>query len=92
MEERDDPQLVQLARIRWRIDALDEWRKDLDGRIAVVESQVNDLRFTDLVAEKLSEQLAHRHRLDLTIMQKIGAGVFAIVLVTIPTVIAKVLA
>ncbi len=91
MDRDDDSLLVQLARIRWRLAALDDWRKEADGRVAVLESKVNDLRFTDEVAAKLAERLSARRRLELTFMQKVGAGVFALVLVVAPTVIAKVL-
>ncbi len=81
---------LQVARVDWRLDALDTWRSDADGRIAVLESKVNDLRFTDEVAAKLAERLSARRRLELTFLQKVGAGAFAVMLVVAPTVIAKV--
>ncbi len=90
MDDRDDdPLLVQLARIRWRLSALDAWRKEADARVAVLESKVNDLRFTDAVADQLAAKLSAKRRLELTLMQKVGGGVFALVLVAVPTVIAK---
>ncbi len=90
MDDRDDdPLLVQLARIRWRISALDGWRKEIDARVAILESRVSDLRFTDAVAEQLAAKLSAKRRLELTLMQKVGGGVFALMLVAIPTVIAK---
>lgn len=86
------PLLVRLARIRWRLDALDEWRKEVDGRVSVVESKVNDLRFSDEVANALAKQLAASRRLELTIVQKVGAGLFALALVVVPTLLSKWLA
>ncbi len=83
--------LLQFARIRWRLDALDEWRDLSDRRIAVVESLVNDLRFTDAVADALVEKLNARRKLELTALQKLGAGAFAVVLVVAPVLLTKLL-
>lgn len=85
----DNELLRRLDRIGWRLDAIDNWRKESDSRVAVLESIVNDLRFTDALAQALADKLDHRHRFDLTVLQKIGAGAFAIALVAIPTLTAK---
>ena len=77
------------ARNEWRLDALDVWRKDLDGRVAVMESKVNDLRFSDAVAEALAAKLDDRRRVTFTVMEKTGAGVFALVLVAVPVLLEK---
>lgn len=79
----------------WRLDALDAWRHEEDARMTVMESKVNDLRFTDAVASALADKLAAQQpplldQLQLTIWKKIGAGLFALALVVVPTVIAKV--
>lgn len=87
----DDAETGQLgiARLRWRLDALDKWRQEIDGRVAIMESKVNDLRFSDAVAEALSAKLDQKRRLELTVWQKLGGGVFGLLLVVAPTVIAK---
>lgn len=87
----DDPEAGQvgIAKLRWRIDALDKWRQEIDGRVAILESKVNDLRFADAVAQALSEKLDQRRRFELTVWQKLGGGVFGLLLVVAPTVIAK---
>lgn len=82
---------MQLEKIRWRLTALDHWREDVDKRVSVMGSQLNDLRFTDAVAEALSKKLEARSRFQLTLLQKVGAGVFTIIVVAIPTVLAKLL-
>lgn len=46
--------------MRWRLDALDKWRLESDGRMAVMESHVTDIRFTDAVAEALARKLHER--------------------------------
>ncbi len=85
-----DPVEVQVARIRWRLDALDTWRNELDARMAVMESKVNDLRFTDAVADALAKKIdARNSALALTVMQKVGAGLFALILVALPVAIEK---
>lgn len=48
----------RIDRNGWRLDALDEWRKDIDGRMAVMESEVATIRET----RKMQEQLSLRHR------------------------------
>lgn len=78
-------------RNEWRIDALDEWRKDLDGRVAILESKVNDLRFSDAVAEALSEKLDRSRRLELTVWQKLAGGCFALLLVLLPVALERLL-
>lgn len=90
MREDDAEQgQVGVAWLRWRIDALDKWRQEIDGRVAILESRVNDLRFADAVAQALSEKLDQKRRLQLTMWQKLGGGVFGVLLVVAPTVIAK---
>lgn len=78
-------------RNEWRLGALDEWRKDLDGRVAILESKVNDLRFSDAVAEALSERLERKRRLELTLMQKLAGGCFALLLVLLPVALERLL-
>lgn len=80
---------IQLARVRWRLNALDAWRKDIDARLAVMESKVNDLRFTDAVAQELAKKLDAQRHLRLSVMQKIGGGMFAVALVLIPVAVEK---
>lgn len=80
---------VQLAEIRWRLAALDEWRKEISSTVSVLESKVNDLRFTDAVADALVQKLEQRRKLELTFMQKLGGGAFALALVLIPIAVEK---
>lgn len=89
MADSEHTEQLQLARLVWRVDALDDWRKELDGRVAIMESKVNDLRFSDAVAEALLEKLHDKRRLELTVLQKAGAGVFAVLLVVAPTLLAR---
>ena len=77
------------TRNEWRLDALDRWRDDIDKRVAVMESKVNDLRFSDAVAEALASKLDDRRRVTFTVMEKTGAGVFALVIVAVPVLLEK---
>lgn len=88
-EDDPDSGQVGIAKLRWRIDALDKWRQEIDGRVAILESKVNDLRFADAVAQALSEKLDQRRRFELTVWQKLGGGLFAAALVVAPTLLAK---
>lgn len=88
-DDEDAPLLVQLARIRWRLEALDAWRDEISATVSVLESKVNDLRFTDAVAEALVQKLDAKRKIELTIWQKIGGGLFAVILVVIPVLIGK---
>lgn len=82
---------MQLAKLRWRLDALDDARAELEARVAVMESRVNDLRFSDAVADALAQKLATKRKLELTLVQKIGAAAFAIALVLLPVLLQKVI-
>lgn len=86
----DDLRLL-VDRHDWRLEALDQWRKETDKRVSVLESKVHDLEFTNEVADALAKRIAEdRRRLELTVVQKIGAGLFALALVIVPTIISKV--
>lgn len=87
--ERPETSEVQIARILWRLDALDEWRRHMDKRLSVLESKVSNMTLTDKVAELLAEKLSEKKRLELTAFQKVGAGMFAVMLVMLPVLIGK---
>lgn len=65
----------------WRLDALDEWRKDLDGRVAVLESKVGDIVFDDKLAQELANRLKERNRYSFSLWQKLTAGLVSLVIV-----------
>lgn len=85
----DESIAVQLAEIGWRLRAIDEWRREISSTVSVLESKVNDLRFTDAVADALVQKLEQKRKFELTIWQKIGGGTFALALVLIPIVVEK---
>lgn len=74
----------------WRLEALDQWRREVEKRVSVLESKVHDLEFTNEVAEALAKRLDVRRKLELSLVEKIGGGAFALLLVVIPIVVAKV--
>lgn len=65
----------------WRLDALDEWRKDLDGRVAVLESKVGDIVFDDKLAQELAKKLDARTTHTFTLWQKLAGGLVSAVIV-----------
>lgn len=69
------------GRLTWRIDALDQWRKDLDARIAVLESKVSNIVFDDKLAQELAKKLDQRSTYTFALWQKLGAGIVSLVLV-----------
>lgn len=69
------------ARNEWRLNALDKWRDQIDARVAVLESQVNDIKFTEALAEALAEKIDRRRDVQFTIWQKAGGGLLALVTV-----------
>ena len=72
----DSPQ-----RLTWRIDALDQWRQDLDGRVAVLESKVGNIVFDDKLAQELAKKLDERSTYSFALWQKVGAGLASLVIV-----------
>lgn len=91
MAEQSSDRQRTVDRIAWRLDALDEWRKNIEGRVIVLESNVNDLRFTNEVAEALARKLDQKRELEITLRQKVGGGAFALLLVVIPIVAERLL-
>ena len=67
----------QLDRLGWRLDALDGWRKDLDARFAVLESEVLTEREARRLSEALRLQNAEHQRLRLTGWQAAAAWIVA---------------
>ncbi len=69
----DAPVLLQLARNRWRIEALDQWRAETDKRIAVLEDLVEGLVKAETLAKALAARTHDERTLRLTVLQKLGA-------------------
>lgn len=75
-DRTDSPQLLT-----WRLDALDQWRKDLDGRVAVLESKVSNIVFDDKLAQELAKKLHERTTHSFTVWQKLLGGIVSLVIV-----------
>lgn len=67
-------------RLTWRMDALDEWRKQLDGRVAVLESKVGDIVFDDKLAQELAERLRQSKTYTFALWQKVLAAALSVAL------------
>lgn len=63
-----DEDARRLLRCEWRLDALDEWRKETEKRIAVLESEI----ITEKQSRLLREALAQHGRLRLTKLQQLA--------------------
>lgn len=69
------------ARLTWRLDALDTWRQNLDGRVAVLESKVGNIVFDDKLAQELADRLRARSQYQFTAWQKVLGGLVSLVVV-----------
>lgn len=63
------------------MDALDQWRGELDRRVAVLESKVGDIVFDDKLAQELANRLRERNRYSFSLWQKLAAGLVSLVIV-----------
>lgn len=63
-----DVLLAHIREVRWRLRALDEWRKELDRRVSVLESEV----VTEREARRLREALSKHGQLQLTKAQQLA--------------------
>lgn len=77
----DAPLLVRLARLEWRLDALDAWRKDVDRQIATIDDRLDGLVKVDEVARAVAAQLRKDRTLGLTFVQKLAGGAVALLVV-----------
>lgn len=73
----------------WRLDALDKWRTEIDGRLSRLEQRVGDLTKADEIAEAVAQKMRSERTLGLTFVQKVGGGLFALALVLIPILVQK---
>lgn len=76
MEPRDE---LDLRRVGWRLDALDEWRRRTDTRLDGLEAGVRELvnadKIANAVAEALNERNLESRNIHLTRWQTIVAWV-----------------
>ena len=49
-----------LMRLAWRIDALDEWRKDMEKRLGDVETLAHKIDRSDEIAREVAKRLNSR--------------------------------
>jgi hypothetical protein len=72
---------VELAilRLAWRVDALDDWRSDVDRRVAGNERELARLVKADEIAEAVAEKMKHERVLGLTFVQKAAASLVGLV-------------
>lgn len=75
-DREDSPQ-----RLTWRLDALDSWRSELEGRMAVIESKVSNIVFDDRLAQALTKKLEERTTHHFTLWQKALAVLVSLVVV-----------
>ena len=93
--ERDDHD--EILRLRDRAHALESKMVGVELKLRLLDDwrvraseQLEDLVKADELAELLAQRVRHERTISLTIVQKIGAAVFALLLVTLPIVITKV--
>lgn len=76
----DDSDRIHLLRIGWRLDALDEWRRETESRLGGIEQQVSELVKADQIAEAIARRMEANKELHLSVAQRywaIGFGVVA---------------
>lgn len=79
MDHERDLDLAVL-RVAWRLDALDEWRKQVEHRLGTLEDSVDVLTETDKIARAVAARVNDDRRLVLTGMQKLGATLMSLVI------------
>lgn len=67
----------RIDRNQWRLDALDEWRKETEKRVTLLESEV----LTEKSARLLQEALARQGQLRLSALQRWAATAVAAIAV-----------
>lgn len=75
-DREDSPQ-----RLTWRLDSLDAWRTEIEGRVAVLESNVGNIVFDDKLAKELADKLHKRTTYTFTLWQKSLAALVSLVIV-----------
>lgn len=71
---------LAIMRLAWRLDALDQWRKDVDKWCGAMDTRVGDLTRADEIADAIAVRVHAGRTLGLTALQKaivIGAALIA---------------
>ena len=66
---------------RWRLDALDLWRKDVDHSLGSIDERLKGLLKADEIAEAVAQKMRSERTLGLTFVQKLGVFVVGAVAV-----------
>lgn len=76
-----DPQVLfqHVLELRWRIQALDEWREASDRRLAVLESDVVTEKEARTLREALAQHATAEKTLRLTNAQRLGGAVVGLI-------------
>jgi hypothetical protein len=78
----------KVQRNEWRLDALDQWRKDqVDPRLAILDKLLSDSELDS----RLQRALLERKQLHLTLYQKVGVGLFAVLSPVVTALLLKLL-
>lgn len=72
---RDVELELELAEAKWRLRALDEWRKDVEKRLSGCVERLDGLTKSDEIAEAVAAKMRSERVLQLTWAQKAVAGV-----------------
>lgn len=79
----------------WRLDALDDWRKEFTRevlrRLDGCESEIDAMTRAEEIAQAVAEQVRRDVALVWTPWRKIGAGSFALALVILPVLVERLL-
>lgn len=77
----DEPLEVRVARIEWRIDALDKHRDRVDKRIGICEETIGSMAKAEEIAREVAKRVDGSRALQLTFWQKVGAVAAGVLLV-----------
>lgn len=70
-DDDDAPLLVQLARIRWRLDALDEWRAAVERTLGQMDERLQGIVKADELASAVADKIKEERAIGLTLVQKL---------------------
>ncbi len=77
LRDRIHDMASRLAGFRLEIDEARRWRDEASNWRRDVNHKLNELTKSDEIAEAIAEKLDKRRGLELTVLQKLGAGIVA---------------
>lgn len=76
-----DPLELRIAKIEWRLKALDEYRTTVDKRLGTCETAIDGMAKAEEIAKQVAARMNTTKSLQFSLWQKVGGALFGALVV-----------